>query len=277
MMCMRMRPLRFISMTAVPLLALSLHAQDKPLPSPETLRERAVQQAKDSEAERERYLCRIRTETIQLDGKGGQKKVDDDEREVFFVKSRQIMQTVTHNGKQLDSGEARKEIDRVKKQIKDAEQGKESKFGISQSEILRLVKLNNERRITVAGRPTIIFDVQGNPNVKTSGMVEKAIEALEGTASIDEASGRVQDTNMHGVRDVKMAGGLFANIHKGFELHIISAPQPDGVWLVKEAWGSGDARVGLFMHPSYRFHQVTESCRLFDVKADSVEKIEEQH
>jgi hypothetical protein len=46
---------------------------------------------------------------------------------------------------------------------------------------------------------------------------------------------------------------------------------------VQEAWGSGDARVGLFMHPSYRFHQVTESCRLFDVKADSVEKLSEAH
>ncbi len=253
-----------------------LPAQDRPLPSAETLRNRAVQQAKDSEAQRERYLCRVKTETIQLDGKGGEKKLEADEREVFYVKARQVMQTVTHNGKPLTAGEAKKEIDRVKKQIADAEKGKESQFGISQTEIIRLVKLTNERRIMIAGRPTILFDVQGNPSVKANGMVEKAIEALEGTAAIDEATGRIQDTNVHGVHDVKMAGGLLANIHKGFLLHVTSAPQPDGVWLVKEVWGSGDARVGLFMHPSYRFHQVTESCRLFDVKADSVEKIEEQ-
>ncbi len=278
---MMMRCVRSVCIAAVPLwgplFALTLRAQDKPLPSPETLRVRAVQQSKDSEAERERYLCRIKTETIQLDGKGGQKKVDDDEREVFFVKARQIMQTVTHNGKPLSEGEAKKEIDRVKKQVADAEKGKQSEFGISQSDIIRLVKLTNEQRIVVNGRPTIVFHVQGDPSAKANGMVEKAIEALEGTASIDEATGRIQDTNVHGVRDVKMAGGLVANIHKGFVLHIISAPQPDGVWLVKEAWGSGDARIGLFMHPSYQFHQVTEGCRLFDVKTDSVEKIEEQH
>jgi len=254
-----------------------LTGQDKPLPSPETLRNRAVQQIKDSEAQRERYLCRVKTETTQLDGKGGEKKVDADEREIFFVKARQIIQTVTHNGKPLTGGDAKKEIERVKKQIADAEKGKQSEFGISQSDIIRLVKLTNEKRVMVNGRPTIVFDVKGDPSAKASGMVEKAIEALEGTASIDEATGRIQDTNVRGVRDVKMAGGLFANIHKGFLLHVISAPQNDGVWLVKEVWGSGDARIGLFMHPSYRFHQVTESCRLFDVKADSVEKIEEMH
>jgi hypothetical protein len=70
---------------------------------------------------------------------------------------------------------------------------------------------------------------------------------------------------------------LLANIHKGFLLHITSAPRTDGVWLVQEAWGSGDARVGLFMHPSYRFHQLTESCRLFDVKSESVESLEAKH
>jgi hypothetical protein len=276
-MTLMMRCVSFACIAAISLFAPVVPAQDKPLPSPETLRSRAVQQSKDSQAERERYLCRIKTETIQLDGKGGQKKVDDDEREVFFVKARQIMQTVTHNGKPLTEGEAKKEIDRIKKQVADAEKGKQSEFGISQTDIIRLVKLTNERRVMVNGRPTVVFDVQGDPSAKANGMVEKAIEALEGTASIDEATGRVQDTNVHGVRDVKMAGGLVANVHKGFVLHIISAPQPDGVWLVKEAWGSGDARIGLFMHPSYRFHQVTESCRLFDVKSDSVEKIEESH
>jgi hypothetical protein len=269
---------RFFAVAALlPFSALILAAQEKPLPNVETLRARAVQQSKDSETQRERYLCRVKTETIQLDGKGSEKKVESDEREIFFVKNRQITQVVTHNGKPVTGSDAKKEIDRVKKQIADAEKGKADPNGISQSEIIRLVKLSNERRVMVNGRPTVVFDLAGDPAAKTSGMVEKAVQAMEGTASIDEATGRIQDTNVHGIRDVKMAGGLVANIHKGFLLHVISSPRGDGVWLVQEVWGSGDARIGLFMHPSYRFHQVTESCRLFDVNADSVERIEEQH
>ena len=272
-----MRAFHLIGLTLPLLCAASTLAQEKPLPSPEELRLRAIKQQQDSEAQRERYLCRIKTETTQLDGKGAEKKLDDDEREIFFVKKRQITQTVVHNGKPVTGNDAKKEIERVKKQIEDAEKGKQSEFGISQSDIIRLVKLSNERRIIAYNRPTIVFDVQGDPKAKANSFVEKAIEALEGTAAIDEATGRIMDTNVHGTRDVKMAGGLVANVHKGFQMHIISAPQPDGVWLVKEAWGSGDARVGLFMHPSYRFHQVTQSCRLFDVKADSVEKMQEAH
>jgi len=249
----------------------------KPLPNVEALRQRALEQNKATEAQRERYLCRVRTETIELDSKGNQKKVDADEREIFFVKGRQITQVVTHNGKPLTGSEARKEMDKVKKRIADAEAGKDDPKGISQSEILRLIKLTNERRVMVNNRSTILFDGVGNPSAKASGMVEKAVQAMEGTIAVDEATGHVQDTNVHGVRDVKLAGGLLANIHKGFLLHIITAPRNDGVWLVQEVWGSGDARVGLFLHPSYRFHQATESCRLFDINSDSVESLEEKH
>jgi hypothetical protein len=256
---------------------LCTSAQEKPLPGVEALRQRALAQNAATEKERERYLCRVRTETTQLDGKGSEKKVDEDEREIFFVKQRQITQTVTHNGKPLSGGDAKKEIAKVKKQIDDAEKGKPNPNGISQSEILRLIKLTNERRVPVAGRPTIVFDGIGDPSQKANGMIEKAVEAMAGTISVDEATGHVQDTNVHGTRDVKLAGGLLANIHKGFLLHIVSVPHENGVWLVQEVWGSGDARGGLFMHPSYRFHQVTESCRLFDVNADSVESLQEKH
>jgi hypothetical protein len=250
---------------------------NKPLPDIESLRTRALEVNKATEAQRERYLCRIRTETIELDGKGNQKKVDADEREIFFVKQRQITQTVTHNGKPLSEHDAKKEIDKVKKQIQDAEAGKPNEMGISQAQIIKLIKLTNERRVMINGRPTILFDGVGNPQAKASGMIEKAVQAMEGTVAVDEATGHVQDTNVHGVRDVKLAGGLLANIHKGFLLHIITAPRNDGVWLVQEVWGSGDARVGLFMHPSYRFHQITEGCRLFNVNADSAEALQEKH
>lgn len=252
-------------------------AQERPLPNVEALRQRALQQHEATEKQRERYLCRVRTDTTQLDGKGGTKKLDEDEREIFYVKARQITQTVTHNGKPLSGGEAKKEIERVKKQIKDAEEGKASPIGITQAQILRLIKLTDEHRVMVAGRPTIVFHAAGDPNVKANGMMERAVEAMEGSLSVDEESGHVQDLNVQGMRDVKLAGGLLANVHKGFLLHVVTEPRKDGVWLVQEVWGSGDARVGLFMHPSYRFHQVTQGCRLFDVNSESIESIEQKH
>ncbi len=259
------------------LCAVAMAAQERPLPNVEALRQRALQQTAATEAQRERYLCRVRTETTQLDGKGGTKKVDGDEREIFYVKARQITQTVSHDGKPLSGSDAKKEVERVKKQIKEAEEGKPSPFAITQAEILRIIKLTNERRVMVAGRPTILFDAAGDPSAKANGIAERAVEAMQGTVAVDEETGRVQDTNVQGMRDVKLGGGLVANVHKGFLLHVVTAPRNDGVWLVQEVWGSGDARVGLFLHPSYRFHQVTEGCRLFDVNSESVESIEQRH
>ncbi len=252
-------------------------AAQEPLPNVEQLRERALKQHQATEKQRERYLCRVRTETTQLDNKGGTKKVEDDIREVFYVNNRQITQVVSKNGKPLTGGDAKKEVEHVKKQIEDAEKGKQNPYSVNQAQILRVIKLTNERRVMVAGRPTVLFDAVGDPSVKATSVVDKAVEAMQGTIAVDEETGHVQDTNVRGVRDVKVGGGLLADIHKGFLLHVVTAPRDDGVWLIKEAWGSGDARVGLFMHPSYRFHEVTESCRLFDVNTESIESLEEKH
>ncbi len=95
---------------------------------------------------------------------------------------------------------------------------------------------------------------------------------MRGTISVDEDTGQVQDLNVAGVRDVKIAGGLVANIHKGFQLHVVNGPQTDGVWLLKNLYGSGDARMGLFFHPAANFRADVESCRLYNVEADAVVK-----
>jgi hypothetical protein len=98
------------------------------------------------------------------------------------------------------------------------------------------------------------------------GTVEQTIiHAMEGTVSIEETTGTVQDVNAEGKRDVKVGGGLLADIHKGFRIHLTLAPQPDGVWMVKSVDGRGDARIGLFLNGGADFHQETRSCRVSDV------------
>lgn len=258
--------------------ALGALAQDaKPLPDVAFLRALALETNKKTEVMRERYLCRVRTETQEIGAKGSIKKIDGDVREIFFVKGHQITQIVEKNNKPLNADDAKKQIDKVKKQIEEAQQGKANPNSISPAQVVRLVKLTNERRVLVAGRPTIVFDGAGDPASKANSIPERIVQVLKGTISIDEQTGQIQDTNVVGMRDVKVGGGLVANIHKGFLFHIVTAPRPDGVWLIQSADGSGDARVGLFYHPSLRFHQETQGCRLFDVQSDSVESLQEKH
>ena len=243
---------------------------ERPLPPLAELRQRAVASYNRSEAQRERYLCRERIRGEELDGKGNVKKVDNFEREIFFVHGAQVSQIVSRDGKPLPADEQRKQDERVKKRIQEAQKkGTSSGPGgdLQVQDILRLAQFDHERRVMVAGRPTIVFDLVPIKGGHMFDVKQEIVNALGGTASVDEATGNLQDLNARGVRDVKVGGGLVANVHKGFQIHVVLAPEPDGVWLLRMADGAGDARVGLFVKEGGRFRQETEGCRLYDVDA----------
>ncbi|MGH7193252.1 MAG: hypothetical protein ACREJM_06915, partial [Candidatus Saccharimonadales bacterium] len=62
-----------------------------------------------------------------------------------------------------------------------------------------------------------------------------------------------------------IGGGLLANLHKGFWIHVHQHRYPDGVWLPDRVEGSGDVRAALFFHPYFRFHQAINGCVLTNV------------
>jgi hypothetical protein len=241
---------------------------DNPMPAVAELRARAVASFRKSEQARERYICRERIQNQELDSKGQVKKTTVNEREIFYVNGFQIAQPLSKDGKQLSSNDLKKRDESVRKAVEAASEHRKPKsdgITINAGDILRLAKLQNERRILVADRPTIVFDVVPYPAAKASGIEERLVAAMAGTVSIDEATGNLQDVNTQGVRDLKVGGGLVANIHKGFAVHILVAPQEDGVWLLKLAEGTGDARIGMLIRSGIRFRQETLGCQLSDV------------
>lgn len=241
---------------------------DKPLPPVAELRARAAENYKKTADAREHYLCRNRNTEQELDGKGNVKKTTVVERESFYVHGQEISQRVSRNGKPLTPDELRKRDEAVKKAIENASAGKKGNArAVDVGIILKLAKLTNERRILVSGRPTIVFDVVPDPDAKTRDIAQKFVADMQGTVSIDEATGTLQDANLRGVNDVKIGGGLIANVHKGFAFHLVTDPQPDGVWLVTQVDGQGDARVGLFVHEGGRFRQETQGCQIYGVNA----------
>lgn len=261
---------------AVLLMSSAVVGQEKPLPNPEALRQRALDTYQRTAEQREKYECRERQVQNDLDGKGRVKKATITEQDFFFYNGRPILREVTRDGKPLSPGEAKKQDDRVRKEIGEAEklakkQNRE-KDTFSSGNLMRMAKLANERRVMVSGKPTIVFDVLEDPGKKTANIPEKVISNMRGTMSIDEETGHMQDVNLTGVRDVKIAGGMLANVHKGFMFHAVLAPQNDGVWLVKNIYGSGDARVGLFFHPAANFRSDVLSCHLYNVEANAVVK-----
>ncbi len=136
-------------------------AQQKPIPNQESLRQRAIATAERTMDQRDRYECKEKQIQNDLDGKGRVKKTNLTEQEFFFLHGRAVVREVSRDGKPLSPGDVKKQDDRVRKQIEDAEKAfKKEKKGdggpMSSRNFLRLAKLGNERRVQVSGRPTIV-------------------------------------------------------------------------------------------------------------------------
>ncbi len=249
--------------------------QDAPLPNPTVLMQRALANEKNLAAEQERYECRVSDESAELDGKGNVKKTETEVKDQFFVNGIAIEHTLQKNGKDLTPDQTRKEDERVMKQtVKYSNQAtakKENDKGNQQMmDILEAMMLANGRRDRVNGRNILFYDIVPNPKYQAKNMEQRFAQVMQGKMSVDEQTGELIDLNIRSVKDLKIAGGLLANLHKGFWLHVHDQPQPDGVWMTDLAEGSGDARAALFFHPYFRFKETTGDCHLYTTSATQV-------
>jgi hypothetical protein len=248
------------------------YAADVPLPKAAELRERVIENERISAEQKERYLCDVTEESDELTANGSVKRSESKTYERFYLNRREIDRLLAKNGKPLSEGDAKKEQDRVSKEVKKYTDPKQVKKAQDQRErqlemFLKALRFDNGRRELRAGRSTILYSLTGDPNFKASSIEQRFAKALVGDIAVDEQTGELLDMKVRTEKDVKIGGGLLANLHKGFQLHVRQTRQEDGVWMMALIEGTGDARAGLFFHPRFRFRQRTGSCRLFSVDA----------
>lgn len=250
-------------------------AANAPLPNPVELLNRAIANEKKLAAEQERYECRVTDDVTELDKNGNVKKSTSEVKEQFFVNGIPIERTLEKNGKELSADEVKKQDDKVMKAtLKYSNQTtaqKETDKGNQQvEEVLEAMMLTNGRRKIENGRSILYYDIVPNPKFHAKNLNQRFATVMQGTISLDEQSGEVIDFNVKSVADLKIGGGMLADLHKGFWLHIHNHQEPDGVWLTDLAEGSGDARAALFFHPYFRFKETTGDCHLYTATAQQV-------
>lgn len=248
---------------------------DAPLPDPHQLLLRALANERKLAAEQERYECRVTSEAIETDKNGKVKKTTTEVHDQFYVNGMEIERTLSKNGKDLSLDETHKEDARVMKEtLKDSDQAYAAKQAAKQDrqveDFLAAMMLTNGRRQIVNGRSELFYDIVPNPHFDAKNLNQKFASVMQGTVELDEQTGEMADLNIRSVQDLKIGGGLLANLHKGFWIHVHQHPQPDGVWLTDLAEGSGDARAALFLHPYFRFKQTTDDCHLYTATAQQV-------
>jgi hypothetical protein len=248
---------------------------EAPLPNSHELLQRAIASEKKLDAQRERYECRLTDEGVETDSKGNVKKSTTEVKEQFFVNGIAVEHTLSKNGKDLSPDEMRKEDQRVMKEaVKYSNQANAKKETDKQNQqvedVLTAMQLANGRREHVSGRSVLFYDIVPNPKFQAKNLNQRFAQVMQGKVSIDEETGEMIDLNIKSVQDLKIAGGVLANLHKGFRLHVHNHPQTDGVWITDLAEGSGDARAALFFHPYFRFKETTDACHLYNTEANQV-------
>jgi len=250
-------------------------SNDAALPNPRDLLQKALANEKKLAAQQERYECQVTDEAVETDGKGNVKKTTTEVKEQFFVNGIAVERTLSKNGKDLTAEETRKEDQHVMKEaVKYSNQANAQKETDKQNkqieDFLSAMQLAGGRREQVKGRNVLFYDIVPNPKFQAKNLNQRFAQVMQGKISIDEETGEVIDLNMKSVQDLKIAGGMLANLHKGFWIHVHDQPQSDGVWLTDLAEGSGDARAALFFHPYFRFKETTGGCHLYNAEANQV-------
>jgi hypothetical protein len=204
------------------------------LPDAATMLREVEAHQKQLDKVRENYTFRAVQTTRQLDSSGNTKKVETEEHEVFFVNGERVEKLVRKDGKDLTPDQARKEQDRVNKEVlKISKPGYSNpdKDEITVSRLLQIVTFSRPRRVGLNGRDTIAFDFAGDPHAKTHGRGEDALKKVSGTIWIDEADREVSRMSATLDENYHVGFGLLASVAKGSNMVFDQALIRNEAWL----------------------------------------------
>jgi hypothetical protein len=234
---------------------------------------------------KENYAGTQVEEETQYDKTGKVSKKETNEYTFFYLDGDQITTLVKKNGKPLSEEEQKKENDKTRKRIeeaqknekkkqekkeKDKEEGKEPKEddepGIEV--FLRVSQFVNPRRERFRGQEVLVFDFEPNPEYKPKKLVERVVKELAGAVWIDEKAKDVVRLEAYFVGDVHIAGGILANLQKGTSFTFEQSYLNNEVWLPTYVEAHVGVRVLLL-----KGFKVNVSTRFSDYKRFNVETL----
>jgi hypothetical protein len=235
---MRSGPSLAIAAFLVMLSAVTVAGSDlPPLPDAATMLREVEAHQKQLDKIREDYTFRSVQTTRELDRNGNTKKVESDEHEVFFVRRHQVEKLVRKDGKDLTPEQARKEQDRVNKEVlklSKPDYKDEDKDEITVARLLQIVAFTHPRRVRLNDRETIVYDFAGDQHAKTHGRDEDALKKVSGTIWIDEADREVSRMNATLDENYHVGFGIVASIAKGSNVVFDQALIRNEAWLPTE-------------------------------------------
>ena len=222
----------------------------------------------------ENYTGTRTEEQTELDGAGKVKKVESNQYSFFYLNGEEVSTLVQKDGKPLSEAEQKKEDEKTRKHIDQLQKREAKKAGKEDSGepgievFLRACLFSNPRRERFRGQDVLVFDFAPNPEFQPHKLEEKVVQKLAGVVWIDEKALTVARLQAYFVGDMKVAGGLLANLQKGTSLIFEQGIINNEVWLPTYAEAHVGVRVLLL-----KGFKVNEVTRYSDYKKFNVESL----
>lgn len=256
-----------------------------PLPDLKALFKKIDENQKALRKVKENYAGTRTEEETEYDGSGKVKKVETNQYTFFYLDGDEIATLVQKDGEPLSDEEQKKENEKTTKRIeriqkhdakkeakeeKDREEGRQANSndhtGIEL--FLRACQFASPRRERFRGRDVLVFDFEPNTEFKPQKLEEKVVRKLAGVVWIDEEALTVARLEAHFVGDLRIGGGVLANVQKGTTLVFEQAFINDEVWL--PTYEEAHVGVRVLMLKGFKVSEVT---RYSDYKRFNVETL----
>ena len=195
---------------------------------------------------KENYTGTRAEEETEYDKNGKVSKQERKESTFFYLGGEEISTLIKKDGKPLSDAEQKKENEKTQKRIEEAqkkhakreakeakakEEGKAEKEDPGIEVFLRVCQFVNPRRERFRGQDVLVFDFEPNPEYKAKSMEEKIVQKLAGVVWVDEKAHDVARLEAYFLNDVRIAGGLLANLQKGTSFIFEQGFINNEVWL----------------------------------------------
>ena len=196
---------------------------------------------------KENYAGSQSEEETEFEGDGKTKKHEINEYTFFYLNGDEITTLVKKDGKPLGEAEQKKENEKTQKRIeehqkradkKEAREEKAKEEGKSDEKdepgieiFLRACQFVNPRRERFRGQDVLVFDFEPNPEFKPHKLVDKVVQKLAGVVWVDEKAHDVARLEAYFTGDMKIGGGLLANLQKGTSFVFEQSFVNNEVWL----------------------------------------------
>jgi hypothetical protein len=229
---------------------------------------------------KESYAGTRTEEETEFDNNGQEKKQEVNEYSFFYMDGEEVSTLQLKDGKPLSEDEQKKEAERVKKRIqeaqshetrKEAKEAKDEKNGKDDEDVgiesfLHSCQFVNPRRERFRGQDVLVFDFEPNPEYKPRNFTESILQKLAGVIWVDEKAHAVVRLEAYFADTAKIGGGLVASLQKGSNFVFEQSFVNNEVWL--PTYDEVHASVRVLLFKGIKASEVTHysDYRKFDVQ-----------